>query len=370
MKKSVIFLFFIFSFFSCQRKEYSKEELIKAFVNHSFYPIGVEEAREIVNKGIEKIKEKDKNFELLSLKGKRIKKADVKSDERIYYYPFILKKNKDIYLIIKVFDYSFAYDAGLKNSVLNSINEQQIANMDPCSINMYLMNNDTINIIFNDGKADWKMVVKKEINFFPFVWSAMINENTAYVNLVSLSKNSSTFFKNNLINLSKRGMKKIILDLRDLSVGNYEEAAKIISFFSKDESNYYIYSSKEGYSKKFSFIDGSFKNIKIAVLVDRKTALLGEIIAQSLKEFGAVIIGEKTAGMPYITQIFKVGNNSAAKLTVAKLYPPSGIDLDSGITPDFNVVYLYYKKYGLTYVVDCDPTILKAEEVLKTTNPI
>lgn len=368
MKKLMVGYFLFFSFFSCQKRDYNKEELIKALVNHSFYSISLEEAKALVNKGLNGIKEKDKNFELIFLKGKRIKK-DNKNIETDYYYPFILKKVNDRYLMIKVFDYSFAYEAGLKNSVLSTINDQA-PNMDPCSLNSYLYNNDTINITFNDGKADWRMTVKKEINYFPFVWSAMINDNTAYINLISVSKNSSIFFKNNLINLSRRGMKKVILDLRDVSAGNYDEAAKIISFFSKDKSNYYISSSKDGYSKKFSFEDGTFKDLKIAILIDRKTALLGEVIAQSLKDYGSIVVGEKTAGMPYITQMFRVGNNSVARLTIAKLYPPSGKDLDEGINPDINIVYLYYKKYGLTYVIDCDPVILKAEEVLKTTNPI
>lgn len=360
-----MFLFIIFCFFSCQKKDYNKDELVKALVNHSFYPITFDEAKDLVIKGLGKIKEKDKNFELVYLKGKDKKKYDDKNFENVYYYPFVLKKVNDIYLIIKVFDYSFAYEAGLKNSILKSINDKTL-NIDPCSLNSYIMNSDMLNIVFNDGKADWRMVIKKEINFFPFVWSAMINEDTAYVNVISLSKNSSLFFKNNITNLLKRGAKKLILDLRDVSVGNYEEVAKIVGFFSKDGKNYYIKSSKEGYSKTFLSGENVFKDLKIVVLINKKTSLLGEVIAQSLKEWGAVTVGEKTAGMPYITQLFKVGNNTAARLSVAKLYPPSGKDLDEGVAPDFSVAYIDYRKYGLTYVIDCDIAISKAEEVLKS----
>ncbi|MCX7905534.1 MAG: S41 family peptidase [Elusimicrobiales bacterium] len=364
--KKIKFLFILFVFIiSCQKKDYNKEELIKAIYNHSFYPLSLDEVRTLVNKGVDAIKEKDKNFEIMKIKGRKTRKNDsIKSREKIeFFYPFIVKKQNERYLIVKVFDYTIASEAGLKNGILNTL-DNELPSDDPCKLNDMISKRDILSISFNDGKADWKMVIKKEMNVFPFVWSTMINNDTGYLNIISLTKNSSVFLKNNVTNLIKRGAKKIIIDLRDVSSGNYEEVAKIIGFFSKDGRNYCIKSSKEGYSKDFQYSDNLFKNIKLAVLVNRKTALLGEVIAQSLKEYGALLIGEKTAGSPYITKVFKVGNNSAARLSVAKLYSPSGKDIDEGIIPDFNVTYINYKKYGLTYVIDCDPVISKAEEVL------
>lgn len=367
MKKFISYSIFLFIFlFSCQKKEFNEAELTKALLNHSFYPLTEVEVKELVKGGVKAIKEKDKNFDIIKMKGKRIKKKDEGNKERTFYFPFILKKEKNRYLIIKVFDYSIAYEAGLKNGILNTINENPLPD-DPCTANSHISKKDILALSFNDGRADWKMIVKKEIDVVPFVWSAMINNDTAYVNLVSLSKNSSVFFKNNITNLIKRGAKKLIIDLRDVSAGNYDETAKIIGFFSKDGKNYYIKSSKEGYSKIFSSNENVFKDLKLVVIINKKTSLLGEIIAQSLKEWGAITIGEKTNGVVYITKLFKVANDSAAQITVAKLYPPSGADIDNGINPDFNISYMQYKKYGITYVIDCDPTILKAEEVLKST---
>ncbi|MCX7641150.1 MAG: S41 family peptidase [Elusimicrobiales bacterium] len=359
----------VFFCFSCQNRDFNKDELVKAIYNHSFYQLSIDEAKMLVDKGITAIKEKDKNFEIIKIKGKRVKRKDNREQEIEFFYPFLIKKQKEQYLIIKVFDYTIASEAGLKNGILNTL-DNELPSEDPCTLNNFISKRDTLAISFNDGKADWKMIVKKEMNVFPFVWSAMINDDTAYLNIMSLTKNSSTFLKNNITNLIKRGAKKLIFDLRDVSAGNYEEVAKIIGFFSKDGRNYYIKSSKEGYSKNFIYVDNVFKDLRLVVLVNKRTALLGEIIAQAFKDWGALVIGEKTSGSIYITKIFKVGNNSAAQLSIAKLYPPSGKDLDEGIIPDFNLIYINYKKYSLTYVIDCDPLISKAEEILKTTKPI
>lgn len=365
MKKAALLFFLFISLFSCQRKEFNETELITALVNHSYYPITPQQAQELVKKGKAEIKKLDKNFEIIKIKGRERKEGEKAKKERIFYFPFILKKHEDRYLIIKVFDYSIAYEAGLRTGIVNSIDGKALPD-NPSEANSYISKKDVLNLSFNDGRADWKIVVKKEIDVFPFVWSAMINSDTAYVNILSLSKNSSTFFKNNLTNLIKRGAKKIILDLREVAGGNYDEAARIIGFFSKDRKNYFIKSSKEGYSKSFETTENIFKDLKLVVLIDRKTAILGEVMAQSLKEWGAIIVGENTKGRVYITKLFKVANDAAAQLSVAKLYPPSGVDIENGVTPDFTMIYPEYKKYGIPYVIDCDPLITKAEEILRS----
>lgn len=358
-----IVLVFISSFFSsCHKKEYNEQELIKAFVNHSYNQYSENDIKEYLKKGPGELKKIDKKFEIVSIKGKRVKKKDSKPNKE-FFYPFILKKDNNSYLILKVFDYSIAYEAGLKPGILKSVNNKDISNYEPCKLEKEIRDSRELSLSFNDGKGDWSINVKKEISAFPFVWSVVLNDNAAYVNILSLSANSANYFKNNVTNLKKRGIKKLILDLRDVSSGNYDEAAKIIGYFSKDKKTYYIKSSKKGYSKDFKIEENPFADMKLAVLVNKNTALLGEVIAASLKENGALVVGEKTKGEVYITRLFKVGNDTSAVLTIAKLYPPSGKDLDEGIIPDYQSNY-DYSKMALTYVINCDSVISKAAEML------
>ncbi len=355
-------------FFSCQKRDYDKKLLATALLNHSYYSFDEQMVKRLVAEGPSAIKKIDKNFEIVYIKGKVLKKSE-DENKRIFYYPFILKKDKERYFIVKVFDYTIAYDAGLRNGVLYTIDGSSPL-ADPCRLNEYISKKESLLLSYNDGRSDNKIIVKKEMTSFPFVWSMMLNTDTAYINLISLSNKSSVYFKNNISNLLNRGVKKLIIDLRDVSVGNYQEAANILSYFSKDSKNYFIKSSKEGYSKKFNVSITPFKDIPVAVLVDRKTSLLGEVIAQGLKDWGAFVVGEKTNGVVYITKMFKVANDAAARITIAKLYPPSGKDMDDGITPDFDIRYPEYKKYAVSYVIDCDVVVMKAAELLGSVGPI
>ena len=361
--KKCLFFVFILIVVSCSNKEYSEKRIIEVFVKHGYQEFKEEELKNLLKKGLNSLKEIDKNFEIINTKNKSPKLSYDKKLNKLFY-PFILKKMEDKYFIVKVFDYTIAYESGLRNGILKTINEK-IPSPNPCELNKEIDETTDLKILFNDGRNDLSIDVKKDMGIFPFVWSSIVDDGVAYVNLVSLAKNSSKFFLNNLTNLRKRGIEKIILDLRDVSGGDYLEAAKIAGYFSKNKTTYHIKSSKKEYTRDFDIDENTFSDMKVVVIVNKKTALLGEIIAWTLKENGAIVVGEDTANQLYITKMFKVGKDTAVIISVAKLFPPSLTDINGPIIPDYKAVYSNYKKYGLTYVFDCDEAFLKAFEVIR-----
>ena len=98
----IISLLLLFSFFSCHKKEYNEQELLKAFLNHSYYSYSEADIKNAMRHGKKGIKAIDKNFEIIPLKGKRVKKEKEKNNKVEFFYPFILKKQGDHYLIVKV----------------------------------------------------------------------------------------------------------------------------------------------------------------------------------------------------------------------------------------------------------------------------
>jgi len=349
--------------FSCTKKEYREKDIVEAFLKHGYNKFSEEEVRNALDKGIINLKKLDKNFELINIKGKIKKTPSAKSFSE-FYYPFILKKRGDDYLIVKVFDYTIAYEAGLRNGIFKSLNGK-IPSKIPCQLNDEINKANEIRISFNDGNADWSVNLTKEMSVFPFIWSSIVDDGIAYVNLIALSKNSSRYFFNNITNLIKRGVNKIILDLRDVSGGDYLEAANIAGYFSKNKKTYQIRSSKKGYNRNFEVLDNPFSDVKVVVIVNKKTSLLGEIVAWVLRENEAIVVGENTANQLYITKMFKVGENSVISISVAKLFPPSLSDINTPLIPDYYAIYPNYKKYAITYVLDCDDAFSKALEVIK-----
>lgn len=361
MKTRIAILMAFFFLFSCSKREYNVNQLAKALVKHSYYSLTEQEAQKLAE-SVTEIKKVDKKFKLIDLDKEIIKKG--KSSKVKKEFPFLIKKYLDKYYIVKVFNYSFAYQAGLRNALLNSVNNNNVSSYSPSELNNLIKNSEDLIISFNNSKADYTMKLKREISVFPFSWSAVLSKYTAYINIMSFEKGFVNWLSEDIFRYKKNGIRNLVIDLRGVSFGSYKDVADFISLFSKKGNvAYYVKSSKKGYTETF-FIDkeyNKFSDFNLFVLVDRNTVLLGEIAAQALREnSNAVIIGEKTSGEIYLTKLFRVGYKKAAQITIAKLYPPSGKDLDDGVIPDIQAVYRDYNKFKLTYVLDLDNALMAA----------
>jgi carboxyl-terminal processing protease len=286
-----------------------------------------------------------------------------KSREKIekgkLFYPFLMEKDFDGYRIIKVFENSSAWKKGLRPSIVEKINGVDIDIKNQEDTEYLLEASDSVKLTFNSEGKEQNIRLKKEELFFPFVWGFNINRDTGYIKVIGFLENSNESFKDIMKNFKKNGTNKIIIDLRDLSAGKYEEAAGIGELFiNSGDIIYYIKSSKEKYNRTFISNDGSFKNFRVVVIVNSKTAFLGEILALSLKEHvNAVIVGEKTAGQMYVTEIISMPCKKMCNLTVARLVPPSGKDLHN-IVPDFYIkMSTVSETFGINYIINTDPVL-------------
>jgi carboxyl-terminal processing protease len=78
----------------------------------------------------------------------------------------------------------------------------------------------------------------------------------------------------------------------------------------------------------------------VVVLVNRASASASEIVAGALKDRGrAYLVGGKTYGKGSVQQVFPIpGGKDGFKITVARYYTPSGVNIDrAGIPPDLEV---------------------------------
>ncbi len=334
MKKTL--LPFLLLAFSCSfRQDYDRAKAALALANHSYYPISSQQAGEIAS-DISKIRSIDSNAGLVSYKS-------IKNDKplpRPPQYPVIFSAENGKMYAAKVFDFSVAYEAGLKGGC-------EILKIDGRPVSDFAGNFKSVSDLMEKGKdficeyscgssSPASVQIRKELAYFPFVWSMPVSQDTAYVRINTFSRLSASYVKNNITNLSRAGKKKLIIDLRGINGGDYKEAASFLNLFiEKGAVLFETKSDKQGYAKVFSAENElSFSGFKLAVLINSSTASLGEISAAALKEkAGAVLVGEKTAGKFFITKIFKVGAENGLRLTVAKLALP-GKDLTEGLTPD------------------------------------
>ena len=153
-----------------------------------------------------------------------------------------------------------------------------------------------------------------------------LTENIGYVKIDRFIKDTHVDFKLAIENFNEKGIKKLILDLRD-NPGGYLFSAEKISdiFLEKDQKIVIVKSSKGEIKEKLASGEGIFKEGNICILINKNSASASEVLAGALQDNDrALIIGETSFGKGLVQNQFPLGSKDAIRLTVAKYYTPSG----------------------------------------------
>ncbi|MDD2806600.1 MAG: S41 family peptidase [Elusimicrobiales bacterium] len=175
--------------------------------------------------------------------------------------------------------------------------------------------------------------------FFPQIF-AFYDEGsrTAFLRLGLFFEGSSEVALAAAAAAAERGAQALVIDVRDNQGGVPGEAAAVLkAFAAKPGPVLEVRSRHAGYSSLFAAgARGRFAGLRTAVLVNAGTARAAEVFAAGLRETaGAVLIGEKTAGSVSLQRAFSLGDGRGLELTVARMFPPSGVNLEgAGAAPD------------------------------------
>ncbi len=141
-----------------------------------------------------------------------------------------------------------------------------------------------------------------------------------------------------------KGIKKVILDLRNNGGGYVSAAQDLLSLWIKDEPVLLQKSKHFGDSvSKSSQGKALLKDMKTVVLVNGSTASASEIVAGALQDYEkATIVGEETYGKGVVQQLFNLSDGSMLKVTTAEWYTPKDRSINGeGIKPDVEVERSY-----------------------------
>jgi carboxyl-terminal processing protease len=124
--------------------------------------------------------------------------------------------------------------------------------------------------------------------------------------------------------LKARGLKALILDLRDDPGGLLDSAVAVSDLF-VDEGKIVTVKSRNG-EKVYKATKGGFTDFPMAVLVSRNTASAAEIIAACLQDHRrAIVVGERTLGQGLVKSLIQLKDGAGAlKIPVGTLYRPNG----------------------------------------------
>jgi len=151
-------------------------------------------------------------------------------------------------------------------------------------------------------------------------------KDIGYIKISKFSATTAEEFSDALKNLTNKGMKKLILDLRG-NGGGYLDAAITLAdeFLSKNKLIVYtegIHKKKKDY---YSTSEGSFESNDLMVLVDEFSASASEILAGAIQDNDrGLIIGRRSFGKGLVQEQLQLSDGSAIRLTVARYHTPSG----------------------------------------------
>lgn len=166
----------------------------------------------------------------------------------------------------------------------------------------------------------------------------MLDNNIGYLSLNQFDNGVGKKIEKAILDLQKKGMKKLIFDLRNNPGGAMNEAIYIASLFVKEKE---IMSTVDNTGKRIvsNRTAKYLGDYPMVVLVNENSASASEIVTGVLKDYNrAYIIGTKTFGKGIVQSIMPLSDGSAIKITIAKYATPKNDNIHkNGILPNMKV---------------------------------
>jgi carboxyl-terminal processing protease len=225
--------------------------------------------------------------------------------------------------------------------------------------------------IQRSGAKDLKVfaIKRDKIPLYSIDAGYMVDAQTGYIKINRFSATTFKEFRKKLVDLKQKGMKKLIIDLRQ-NPGGYLNAATEIADELLDDQKLIVYTQGKSVDKVEYKANrpGEFENGKLTVLIDQGSASASEILSGALQDWDrATIIGRTSFGKGLVQEQYELPDGSALRLTVARYYTPSGRCIqrsyDKGTEEYYNEISDRYKKGEFVHE---DSTMIRDTTVYRT----
>lgn len=193
----------------------------------------------------------------------------------------------------------------------------------------------------------------------------MLEPDIGYIRITSFEERTSDDFRKALKELVSRGIKGLVIDLRDNPGGLVDSSVEIADRLLSE--GIITYTEDRRGSKVYYKSDSNHIEIPYTVLINGNSASASEILAGAIKDNeGGVLIGTRTYGKGIIQSISRLESGDAVKLTVMQYFSPNGSIIHKvGIEPDYVVEITEDDFVDGMLTRQNDRQLQKALEVLK-----
>ncbi|MDR0447921.1 MAG: S41 family peptidase [Treponema sp.] len=196
-------------------------------------------------------------------------------------------------------------------------------------------------LIRRGENIEFPVTIVRAIIEVPTVKHDMIGD-IGFLKLLTFTPRTLERSREAISDFQTKSYKGIILDLRNNYGGLLHSAVGISNLFIEGGIIVSIKSRIESENQTF-YARGTAMvppDIPMIVLINRASASASEIVAGALKDRGrAYLVGEKSYGKGSVQQVFPL-NNVGFKITTARYYTPSDVNIDKiGIPPDREILF-------------------------------
>lgn len=276
----------------------------------------------------------------------------------------------DKVVVIAAFEDSPADKAGVKSGdVIDKINGEDILGSDLEKAVATMKNGkakEKITLTLKRAdKGEFDVDVYRDTITMTSVKGDMLDNNVGYIQISMFDENTGDAFNNKLKELQGKGMKGLVLDLRENPGGLLSECIKVVSNFVEKDKILTSTVDKFDNKKEYNSKGGNAIGLPLVVLTDGNTASASEIVAGVVRDYKAgTLIGTTTFGKGIVQTVLDLKDGTGFKVTISKYYTPNGENIHKkGIAPDIEIIIPdELKNKGLTR--DNDPQFKKALETI------
>lgn len=184
-------------------------------------------------------------------------------------------------------------------------------------------------------------ITREEIPLHSVPYAFILQDDIGYIFIRNFAQTTTREFKDKMEQLSRQGMKKLILDFRGNGGGTFTQSLEIADVFLEEGAKIVaIKGRREYYSKDFfAYRESEHEQLPLVILINRGSASAPEIVSGAVQDNDrGLIVGETSWGKGLVQTVFPLAENAALALTTARYYTPSG----RSIQRDYSHLEDYY----------------------------
>ncbi len=151
-------------------------------------------------------------------------------------------------------------------------------------------------------------------------------EGIGYIMINKFGETTFAEMLTSLADLSSKGMKKLIIDLRSNTGGYLGAAIQMANqFLPKNDLIVYTQGAHSPIAKQYADGHGHYQSIPLVVMIDESSASAAEIFTGAIQDNDrGTIVGRRSFGKGLVQEPIDFADGSSIRITIARYYTPSG----------------------------------------------